>query len=71
MKKCAISRESQRTYERDKTFLKEKEWEKDMKSKKENISDVQRTGILITLLAAAFITSMSTAEDFFPLKAAA
>ena len=30
-----------------------------MNSKK-NISDIQRTGILITLLAAAFITSMST-----------
>ena len=31
-----------------------------MISDKKSISDVQRTGILITLLAAAFITSMST-----------
>ena len=29
-------------------------------NKRENIPDVQRTGILITLLAASFITSMST-----------
>lgn len=42
-----------------------------MKNNKKNILDVQRTGILITLLAAAFITSMSTAEGFFPLEAAA
>ncbi|MDE6529752.1 MAG: hypothetical protein K2K96_03140, partial [Lachnospiraceae bacterium] len=31
-----------------------------MKSDKKSISNVQRTGIFITLLAAAFITSMST-----------
>lgn len=27
---------------------------------KKRVSDIQRTGILVTLLAAAFITSMST-----------
>lgn len=31
-----------------------------MISDKKSISNIQRTGILITLLAAAFITSMST-----------
>lgn len=31
-----------------------------MVDNKKNISDIQRTGILVTLLAAAFITSMST-----------
>lgn len=31
-----------------------------MKNTAKNISDIQRTGILITLLAAAFVTSMST-----------
>lgn len=31
-----------------------------MKNTKNTISDIQRTGILVTLLAAAFVTSMST-----------